>query len=71
MRLLKETLELRTDTEEGAKECIEQYRKEASEKGYIIGAAGYTHKTKKSKGEIIDEAGVWKIVLEFSGVWDE
>lgn len=71
MRLLKETLELRTDTEEGAKECIEQYRKEASEKGYIIGAAGYTHKTKKSKGEIISEKWLCKIVLIYGDIWED
>lgn len=71
MRLLKETIELRADTEIEAKEIIENYRKEASEKGYTIGAAGYTYKTKKSKGEIIDEAWVCKIVMNFSGIWEE
>lgn len=71
MRLLKETLEIRTNSEEGAKECIEQYRNEANEKGYTIAAAGYTYKKKTSKGEIISEAWVCKIVLEFSGVWEE
>ena len=71
MRLLKETIELRADTEFEAKEVIENYRKEAAEKGYTIGAAGYTYKTKKSKGEIIDEAWVCKIVMNFSGVWEE
>ena len=71
MRLLKETIELRADTEFEAKEVIENYRKEAAEKGYTIGAAGYTYKTKKSKGEIVDEAWVCKIVMNFSGVWEE
>ena len=70
MRLLKETLELRADSEEGAKECIEQYRKDAAEKGYTIIAAGYTYKSKKSKGEIIDEAWICKIVMQFSEVWE-
>ena len=71
MRLLKETIELRADTEIEAKEIIENYRKDAAEKGYMIGAAGYTYKTKKAKGEIIDEAWVCKIVQNFSGVWEE
>lgn len=71
MRLLKETIELRADTEFEAKEIIENYRKEAAEKGYTIGAAGYTYKTKKAKGEIVDEAWVCKIVQNFSGVWEE
>lgn len=71
MRLLKETIELRADTEIEAKEIIESYRKNAAEEGYTIGAAGYTYKTKKAKGEIVDEAWVCKIVQNFSGVWEE
>lgn len=71
MRLLKETLELRADSEEEAKQIIEKYRQDANEKGYLIGAAGYTYKTKKAKGEIIDEAWVCKIVQQFSEVWDK
>ena len=71
MRLLKETVELRADSELEAKDLIEQYRKEANEKGYTIAAAGYTYKNKKSKGEIIDEAWICKIVQNFSGVWEE
>ena len=71
MRLLKETIELRADSELEAKELIEEYRKNATEKGYTIGAVGYTYKTKKAKGEIIDEAWVCKIVLNFSGIWEE
>ena len=70
MRLLKETLELRADSEEEAKQIIEKYREDAREKGYTIGAAGYTYKTKKLKGEIIDEAWVCKIVQQFSEVWE-
>lgn len=71
MRLLKETIELRADSEIEAKEIIENYRKNAAEEGYTIGAAGYTYKTKKAKGEIVDEAWVCKIVQNFSGVWEE
>lgn len=65
MRLLTETLEYRADSEEEAKEIIERYRKDAIEKGYIIGAAGYTYKSKKD-----DEAWVCKIVQKFSEVWE-
>ena len=71
MRLLKQTIETRTDSENEAKELIEIYRKEAGEKGYTIGSAGYTYKTKKSKGEIIDEAYVVKVVQSFSGIWED
>jgi len=70
MRILKKTLEIRADSEEEAKQIIEKYRQDASEEGYLISAAGYTYKTKKSKGEIIDEAWVCKIIQQISEVWD-
>ena len=66
----RETIELRADTEQEAKQLIEEYRANASKKGYTLGAAGYTYKTKKSKGEIIDEAYVCKFVLIFNNVWE-
>ena len=71
MTLLKQTIEIRTDSEEEAKDLIEKYRQEAPDKRYTIGAAGYTYKTKKSKGEIIDEAYVVKIIQIFGGLWEE
>ena len=71
MRLLKETLEIRANSEIEAKEVIESYRQKAAADGFTIGAAGYTYKTKKYKGEIIDEAWVCKIVQDFGGVWEE
>ena len=70
MRLLKETIELRADSEEEAKRIIEEYKENSDKKGYMITAAGDTYKSKKSKGEIIDEAYVCKIVLQFSEVWE-
>ena len=55
MRTYKETTEIICFTEEEAKQVIENYRKDACEKGFTIGSAGYTYKTKKAKGEIIGE----------------
>lgn len=69
--LLKRTEEIRANSEEEAKTIMENCRKDAQEKGYTIGASGYTYKTKKAKGEIIDEAWVVKIVEQIAGVWDE
>ena len=69
--LLKRTEEIKANSEEEAKTIMENCRKEAQEKGYTIGASGYTYKTKKAKGEIIDEAWVVKIVEQIAGVWDE
>ena len=71
MRLLKETIEIRANSEHEAKEVIESYRQKAATDGFTISAAGYTYKTKKSKGNITDEAWVCKIVQDFGGVWEE
>lgn len=67
---LKVTEEYRTDSELEAKEEMDKMRLEAEEKGYKLGACGYTYKAKKAKGEIIDEAWVIKAVKEYRGVWD-
>ena len=71
MKLLKQTEEYRTDSEEEAIRVIESYKKDAEEKGYILGASGYTYKTKKAKGEIIGEVWVCKITKVYGGVWDD
>lgn len=71
MRILKQTEEYRADSEEEAIAVIESYKKDAEEKGYILGASGYTYKTKKAKGEIIDEAWVVKVNKILGGVWDD
>ena len=69
--LLKQTDEIKANSEDEAKAIMEDFRQKAKEKGYTISASGYTYKTKKAKGEIIDEAWVVKIVKQISGVWDE
>ncbi len=71
MRLIKQTEEYTVDSEQAAVDLIEAFRKDAEEKGYVLSASGYTHKTKKAKGEIIDEVWVVKIVKAIGGVWDE
>ena len=70
MRLLKVTEEYCADSEQEAREAIENFRKESLEKGYILGACGFTYKDKKSKGEIIDEAWVVKVVKIYGKVWE-
>jgi hypothetical protein len=71
MKILKQTEEYRTDSEEEAIAVIESYKKDSEEKGYVLGASGYTYKTKKAKGEIIDEAWVVKVTKILGGVWDD
>ena len=70
MRLLKVTEEYCADSEQEAREAIENFRKESLEKGYVLGACGFTYKDKKSKGEIIGEAWVLKVVKIYGKVWE-
>lgn len=71
MRLYKETIEQICSTEEEAKNLIEEYRTQARQKGYTIGSASYTYKTKKAKGEIVDSRYLTKITCIYSDLWDE
>lgn len=70
MRLLKVTEEYCADSEQEAREAIENFRKESLEKGYVLGACGFTYKDKKSRGEIISEAWVVKVVKIYGKVWE-
>ena len=58
-QLLKTTDVYRVDTEEEAVEMIQDAKDNQSRGGYTLTKSGYTMKTKKSKGEIIDS---WFIV---------
>ena len=70
MRLLKVTEEYCADSEQEAREAIENFRQESLEKGYVLGACGFTYKDKKSRGEIIGEAWVVKVVKIYGKVWE-
>lgn len=70
MNKIKETLEVRVNTETEAKETMEGFRQRAAEEGYTLGACGYTHKEKKAKGEVVDECYIIKVVKIFGGIWD-
>lgn len=69
--LLETTSKFRAETEVAAKDMIEQFRAEASQKGYIVKKAGYTRKDKKSKGEVIATVFLVEIVQTFAGIWDD
>ena len=71
MVLIKQNDEFVVDTEEEAKALIEKARKDSHTEGYVLGANGYTYKTKKAKGEIIGEVWVCKITKVLGGVWDD
>ena len=53
-QLLKTTDVYRVDTEEEAMTMIEDAKNGQTGGGYMVTKSGYTMKTKKSKGEIIE-----------------
>lgn len=69
--LLETVSKFKAVTEIEAKDMIEQFRQEASKKGYTLKKAGYEYKTKKSKGEIIAECWVVTISQIFGGLWED
>ena len=71
MKLMKITYEHRAYTEEEAQDAIVKFRQDAAQNGYFVGAAGYTYKAKKKKGEVVAEAWVVKCVAVYDEVWDE
>lgn len=69
--LLETTSKYRATSENAAKEMIEEFRKEAKEKGYVVKKAGFEYKTKKAKGEIIAEAWIVTITQVFGDLWED
>ena len=70
MRMLKVTAEYRAESEEEAKQMNEDFKSEAKEKGYVLNSFAYTKKEKKSKGEVIDDGYLVKVVKVYGGFWD-
>lgn len=69
--LLETVSKYRANSENEAKEMIEQFRNEAVQKGYVVKKAGFEYKTKKAKGEIIAEAWVVSITQVFGDIWED
>lgn len=72
MKTLKITTEARAYTEEEAKEYIDEFRSKASTSvpNYIAGAASFTYKTKKKKGEVISDGYLVKVTKIYNDFWD-
>lgn len=68
---LKETIEYRVDSEDGAIRFIESERKGATDKGYTVTKAAYSLKQKKAKGEVVDQGYLVTITYEYLKFWDE
>ena len=63
--LIKETKTWRVDNEGTAVEMINEYKDKAITNGYTITKSGYTIKTKKSKGEIVDMYALVNITFSY------
>lgn len=70
MRSLKKTEEYRAETEQEAKNFIEEVKTESRQSDFYVTAYSITHKEKKSKGEVIDECFVVKIVKTYAPIWE-
>lgn len=62
MNLMKQTDEIRVETEKEAEALIENFKKKALEEGYEVSSYAATHKEKKSRGEVTDDYYIVKIV---------
>lgn len=70
MKTLEVTTKIRAYSEEEARDFLDNFKAKSSAEGYVVGANGYTYKSKKSKGEIIDEAWICKCTAIYNEVWD-
>lgn len=69
MLKLKVVEEWRCEDKEEAEAFIREQRENGKTQGYTVLKAGYTHKEKKAKGDIVDEAEVVSITKEYATVW--
>ena len=70
MKRLKVTEEYRAYSEQEAIDAIESARSHQKEGGYTLGANGYKYKTKKAKGEIVDQGWTVSITKIYNEFWD-
>lgn len=71
MKILSQTTEVRTDSEDQAKNFIDGLKEQARQQGYFIKSAGYTYRKKKAQGEIVDEAWVVKYTSVYGDLWSD
>ena len=71
MRLIETVQKYVVDSEDAARGLIEEFREDATKKGYRIKKAGYEYKTKKSKGEILAEAWIVKVEQVHGDICEE
>lgn len=71
MKILKITTEYRVESENEMARIIEEEKENQTIDGYAIISCNYVYKEKKSKGEVIDNCFIVKIVKEYNKVWEE
>lgn len=71
MQKLKITEEFKAYSEEEAIQALNNLRANQTKDGYTLGANGYKYKTKKAKGEIIDEAWIVTATKIYGEVWEK
>ena len=64
--LIKRVEEHRVESEEAAVALIQKFKDNQAQDGYEVTKSGYTMKTKKSKGEVIDMWFVVSITMNFN-----
>lgn len=68
--LLERTFKYRVDSEEEAKEFIEEQEQKANDNGYVVKTSKKTLKQKKKKGEIEDEGYEVVITTTHGTFWE-
>lgn len=66
MQLVKKVEEYRVNTEEEATALIETFKNDQCAGGYEVIKSGYTFKTKKSKGEIVDSWYIVSVTMNYN-----
>ena len=49
---------------------MEHFRTQADSKGYTVKKSGYEYKSKKAKGEVIDECFLVTVIKTFDNIWE-
>ena len=65
MRLVKRVEEYRVDTEEEAVALIQKFKENQPAGGYEVTKSGYTMKTKKSKGVVLEAWFIVSITMNY------
>lgn len=71
MYMLERTNKYCVDTEDQAKELIEDLRRKANTGEYSIKKAGFERKDKKAKGEIIATCYVVSVTEHLGTLWED